>query len=122
MLEVRRAWLQELLGGTAPTPETAKMFLIQRALDLRARRPEPFEGAYEPLDAGEAAFAYARGGEVIAATPIREGGEAETVRIPESLRGRWRSVLTGAEVELGPLVTLADLAGALPVALLERHG
>ena len=54
--------------------ETAKMFLIQRALDLRARRPEPFAGAYEPLDAGGAAIAYARGGEVIAATPIRRGG------------------------------------------------
>ena len=119
--DLRRARLEELLGGAAPTRETAKMLLIQRALDLRARRPAPFEGAYEPLDAGDAAFAYARGGEAIAATPIREGGEAETVRIPEPLRGTWRSVLTGAEVELGAQATVADLAGDFPVALLERQ-
>ena len=80
--EERRAALEEVLRSGAPTRATAKMFLIHRALDLRARRPEPFAGAYEPLDAGEAAIAYARGGEVIAATPIREGGEAEAVRIP----------------------------------------
>jgi (1->4)-alpha-D-glucan 1-alpha-D-glucosylmutase len=119
--QVRRARLDELLRDGAPDRETAKMFLIRRALDLRARRPEPFEGAYEPLDAGEAAFAYARGGEVIAATPIREGGEAETVRIPVGLRGRWRSVLSGAEMELGARATIAGLAGGFPVALLERQ-
>jgi (1->4)-alpha-D-glucan 1-alpha-D-glucosylmutase len=119
--EMRRARLEELLGGAAPTGETAKMLLIQRALDLRARRPEPFEGDYEPLDAGKSAFAYARGGEVIAATPIREGGGAETIRVPEPLRGRWRSVLTGAEMELAAQATIADLAGVLPVALLERQ-
>ena len=93
-------------GGAAaaapPTRETAKMFLIHRALDLRARRPEAFAGAYEPLDAGEAAIAYARGGEVIAATPIREGGGAEAVRIPaDRCAARWRSVLTGAEIRAG---------------------
>ena len=119
--DLRRGRLDDLLAGGAPTRETAKMFLIQRALDLRARRPEPFEGAYEPLDAGEAAFAYARGGEVIAATPIREGGEAETVSIPAGLRGRWRRVLSGEEIELGAEATVTGLTGDFPVALLERQ-
>ena len=118
--EERRGALEEVLRGGAAARETAKMFLIQRALDLRARRPEPFAGPYEPLDAGEAAIAYARGGAVIAATPIREGGGAEAVRIPAALRGRWRSVLTGDEHELGAQAMVADLAGDFPVALLER--
>ena len=63
------------------------MFLIHRALGLRARRPEAFEGGYTPLDAGPRAFAYARGDAVIAATPVAEGGAASDVAIPAELRG-----------------------------------
>ncbi len=48
--------LEEVESGAAPRRETAKMFLIHRALGVRARRAEAFEGAYLPLDAGESAL------------------------------------------------------------------
>ena len=102
--------LDELESGAAPRRETAKMFLIHRALALRARRPEAFEGDYTPLDAGPDAFAYARGGEVIAATPLRAGGGG-TVAVPEALRGAWTNVLTGDDHDLGAEVAVDDLRG-----------
>lgn len=118
--DLRARLLAEVAGGAAPRRETAKMFLIHRALGLRARRPEAFDGGYVPLDAGPRAFAYARGDSVIAATPIAEGGAAAVVRVPAELRGRWRSVLTGEEMDLGEEITAGAMAGAFPVALLER--
>src|SRR4051794_36466156 len=39
-----------------------KLRLIREALALRARRPEAFEGAYEPVDLGPDVCAYRRGG------------------------------------------------------------
>jgi hypothetical protein len=42
------------------------------------------------------------------------------VRIPAALHGRWRSVLTGDEHDLGAEMQVATLAGPLAVALLER--
>ena len=57
----RREALAALRDGAAPTPETEKLFLIWRALDLRARRPDAFAGAYRPLEAGPGVCAYARG-------------------------------------------------------------
>ncbi len=117
---LRARLLEEVAGGAAPRRETAKMFLIHRALELRARRREAFAGDYLPLDAGPRAFAFARGGAVIAATPIAAGGEGATVAVPGDLRGPWWSVLTGADVELGTRARVGDLAGDLPVALLER--
>ncbi|MBJ7454595.1 MAG: malto-oligosyltrehalose synthase [Thermoleophilia bacterium] len=118
--DLRVRLLAEVAGGAAPRRETAKMFLIHRALGLRARRPEAFDGAYTPLGAGPRAFAYARGDAVIAATPVAEGGAASPVAIPAELRGAWRSVLTGDAVELGEEASVGRLAGAFPVALLER--
>ncbi len=116
----RARLLAEVAGGAAPRRETAKMFLIHRALGLRARLPNAFEGDYTPLDAGPRAFAYARAGAAIAATPIAADGAEAIVRIPAALRGGWRSVLTGEALEIGRLVTVGELAGAFPVALLER--
>jgi (1->4)-alpha-D-glucan 1-alpha-D-glucosylmutase len=118
--ERRRRLLDEVEAASAPTPETAKMFLIHRALALRARRPEAFEGSYRPLPAGPGAFAYVRGDAVIAAMPIRAGGGEETLGIPEDLRGPWRDALGGREIDLPPHPTVAELASVLPVALLER--
>ena len=112
--------LDEVESGAAPRRETAKMFLIHRALALRGRRPEAFEGSYRPLDAGPDAFAYARGDTVIAAMPLRVTGGGGPVQVPGDLRGRWTSVLTGEPVTLGAETDLADLTGALAVALLER--
>ena len=118
--ERRRRLLDDLLAGAPPTRETAKMFLIHRTLALRARRPEAFDGAYRPLEAGDRAFACARGDAVIAAMPIRADGAGEPIAIPEGLRGPWRDALGDREVGLGAEERLADLTSALPVALLER--
>src|ERR687888_379601 len=61
-VEGRRAALGQL---------ALKLDLIRRALALRARRPEPFAGAYDPVDAGSGVCAYVRGGEVLAVVPVR---------------------------------------------------
>ncbi len=116
----RRLMDDELKAGAASRRETAKMQLIRRALALRARRPAPFEGSYRPLDAGPRAFAYARGDEVIAVTPVRVDGDGSVLRIPPDLQGRWRNVLTDEDVELHSSAQVGGLTGPLPVALLER--
>jgi (1->4)-alpha-D-glucan 1-alpha-D-glucosylmutase len=137
----RREALAELRGGTEPTCETIKMFLIHRALDLRARRPEAFAGGYAPVPAGERCCAYLRGGPrpgaadaaaspgataqpaVLAATGIRSGVDGIQLDLPTSASGRWRDVLTGAELDLRGRVPLERIAfGDWPVALLERAG
>jgi len=116
----RRLMDDELAADAAPRRATAKMHLIRRALDLRARRAEAFAGGYRPLEAGPQAFAYARGDQVIAATPVRVDGDGSVLRIPPDLQGPWRNVLTGEDVPLHSSARVGDLAGPLPVALLER--
>jgi (1->4)-alpha-D-glucan 1-alpha-D-glucosylmutase len=95
--ERRRRALARLRAGERPTPGTAKLFLVLRALELRARRPEAFEGDYEPVEAGPDVCAFVRGGEVLVAVPLRPGARFEPP-------AGWRDAL-GAD---------------LPVALLER--
>src|SRR5262249_15572222 len=55
----RREALTEVLAGAA-VPH--KLFVIQRALALRARRPDAFTGSYSPIEAGPDAIAFTRGG------------------------------------------------------------
>ena len=57
----------------ARSRETRKLFVTLRLLGLRARRPEPFAGGYEPLDAGAGACAFVRGGEVLVVVGVRGG-------------------------------------------------
>ena len=57
---------------------------------------------------------------MIAAMPIRAGGEGERIAVPVDLRGRWRDVLGDRDLELAAEAGLGDLSGALPAALLER--
>ena len=93
----RREALDALRGGAAPTRETVKLWLIWRALDLRARRPEAFDGAYTPLEAGDGIVAFLRGdGAVLVAVRVRENAAPFTP--PE---GRWRDVLVGAPADYG---------------------
>jgi (1->4)-alpha-D-glucan 1-alpha-D-glucosylmutase len=94
------------LGATADR-DTLKLWIIREALALRARRPEAFGGAYEPLAAAPGTCAYLRGDDVAVAVPVR--GEAPEVELPP---GRWRDVLEG----LG-----ACLGGVRP-AVFERTG
>jgi (1->4)-alpha-D-glucan 1-alpha-D-glucosylmutase len=91
---------RELLGAPPTDPDTRKLWLIRELLALRARRPEAFAGSYEPLDAGPDTVAFARGGEVVVAVPVRgepsfsppAGGwstvvELAGIRVLEHLRG-----------------------------------
>jgi (1->4)-alpha-D-glucan 1-alpha-D-glucosylmutase len=120
--ERRHSALAELRSGAAPTRETIKLFLIERALALRARRPEAFAGTYAPLAAGERCCAYLRDSAVLAATAIREGSEGIELELPASAAGRWRDVLSGVELSLGGRVPLERIAFQdWPVALLERR-
>jgi len=113
----RRAALDALRGGAAPTDATMKLFLIWRALDLRARRPGAFAGAYEPVDAGPGACAYVRGGEVLAVVRVRPAG-APVLR---GIAGPWRDVLSGEARDLGAAAAVADVVDANGLALLERR-
>jgi (1->4)-alpha-D-glucan 1-alpha-D-glucosylmutase len=101
--ERRRALLDDVRAGAPPTDETRKLWLIHRALELRARRPEAFRGSYEPVDAGPDVCAFVRGGDVLAAAALR--GQRLELEPPP---GRWSDVLGGG--------------GEHGVALLERTG
>ena len=120
--ERRRRLLDGLLAGEPPRRETAKLFLIHRALALRARRPEAVRGLLPPARRrGAGAFAYARGDAVIAAMPIRPAG-APTRRSPSrrTCAGAGATSWATARSSSVAEARLAGLAGALPVALLER--
>ena len=77
--------LRERLLGSSDDP---KQRLTQRALELRARRAEAFEGDYEPVDLGPDVCAFTRGGEVLVAVPLRPGAQVD-VGAP------WREVEPG---------------------------
>jgi (1->4)-alpha-D-glucan 1-alpha-D-glucosylmutase len=89
--ELRRRLLAELGGGAAPAPETAKLYVIWKTLALRRRRPELFEGSYEPIDAGPDVCAFVCGGAVLVAVPLRPGASFE----PPS---GFNDVLEGADL------------------------
>jgi (1->4)-alpha-D-glucan 1-alpha-D-glucosylmutase len=103
----RREALDALRSGTAPTRETVKLWLIWRALDLRARRTEVFAGAYTPLEAGDGTVAFLRGaGEVLVAVRVREDAAPF---VPPA--GEWRDVLAGAPGDHG--LVLLERADAI---------
>ena len=114
--ERRRELLAEVRRGAAPTDETRKLWLIVRALTLRAHRPDAFSGDYAPLEAGDDAVAFLRGGAVLAACGLR-GEATETIDVPA---GTWRDVLGGGERRLAGPVPLAELLGEHGIALIAR--
>jgi (1->4)-alpha-D-glucan 1-alpha-D-glucosylmutase len=103
----------------------AKLHVVSRLLRLRREHTELFlaDSSYTPLDAGERAVAYVRGGRVVTVAPTRalqverSGWGEDAVELPE---GRWTDVLTGAE-QAGGRVRLADLVSGFPVAVLLRE-
>jgi (1->4)-alpha-D-glucan 1-alpha-D-glucosylmutase len=114
----RRAALARLHAGAAPWDfGSTKLLLIHRALALRARRPEPFAGAYRPVETGPGVCAYLRGDDVLVVVPVRAW---EGAVLALDAAERWRDVLTGEERELGPKAAVADLVARYGVALLER--
>jgi (1->4)-alpha-D-glucan 1-alpha-D-glucosylmutase len=69
----RRELLSDLMAGTPPTRETAKLYVIWKTLQLRARHPDAFAGAtYEPLEAGPGMCAFSRG-DIVVAVPVAPG-------------------------------------------------
>ena len=96
-----------------------KLRLIEAALDLRARRPGAFSGAYEPVEAGPGVCAYARGaGEVLVVVGLRGW---ETARLQGAPGGAFRHVISGREVEVAPGVAVSEVTGPLGLALLEAR-
>jgi (1->4)-alpha-D-glucan 1-alpha-D-glucosylmutase len=113
----RRRALAELRSGARPTRATRKLALIVRALELRARRPECFAGAYSPLAAGPGVCAYLRGEDVLAVVAIRPDGDEQLVEAPD---GIWRDALSGAEHDISRRPPVAEIVGADGIALLEK--
>jgi (1->4)-alpha-D-glucan 1-alpha-D-glucosylmutase len=116
----RRGVLAGLLDGAPVVAETRKLWLVWKLLGLRAARPEAFgaDGAYAPLDVGEAACAFVRGGDVVVAVGVREDAwRSVSVPLPE---GSWRPVLSeGADPVAGSFV-LGEAAPEDGIAVLER--
>ena len=82
--------LAGIAAGGSPTRETVKLFVIHRLLALRARHPEAFAGAYQPVDAGEGTCAFGRGPDIVVAVPLKDD-------IPDFERpaGKWLNQLDG---------------------------
>jgi len=105
------------LADPRPSGRTRKLWLIKRALELRARRPEAFTGAYEPLDAGPDAIAFVRGDSILAAAVIR--ATAATLTLPP---GPWHDVLSGTSLHHDSNeIAVESLCGDHGIALLERR-
>jgi (1->4)-alpha-D-glucan 1-alpha-D-glucosylmutase len=117
--ELLRRLLAEVLSGAPPRAETRKLALVARALDLRRRRPEEFDGGYMPLEAGPRVVAFLRGRDVLVVAPLVEDVAAD-FELPDAVEGLWRDVVTGVERDLGGVVSVPDLVAEFPVALLER--
>jgi (1->4)-alpha-D-glucan 1-alpha-D-glucosylmutase len=118
--ERRRSALAALRAGAQPSSETAKLHVIAAALELRARRPEPFAGSYLSVAAGPGVCAFMRGEhDVLVVVPVRPDGITSLV-LPDCAAGEWRDVLAGEVCELERVVQLEQVIGPLGVGLLER--
>ncbi len=106
-----------------------KLWLIQKVLQYRNRRPELFgpEGEYKPLTAaGESAehvFAFMRGNGAITVVPrlvmgIQDGWGDTSIQLP---LGTWKSVLNRTTSVYSGEVKLSELLSGFPVTLLERE-
>ena len=89
--DARRQAMDEIRAGAEPSERTRKLWLIVRALDLRARRPEAFEDGYRAVPAAEGVCAFTRGDDVFVAVATREEWDAE----PPIPGGEWDDVLAG---------------------------
>jgi (1->4)-alpha-D-glucan 1-alpha-D-glucosylmutase len=89
--DARRAAMDAIRDGAAPTRETRKLWLIVKALALRAERAEAFTGGYEAIDAGDGVCAFTRDGDVFVAVATRQGWDGG----PPLPDGDWVDVLEG---------------------------
>jgi (1->4)-alpha-D-glucan 1-alpha-D-glucosylmutase len=114
----RREALDALRRGAAPSPSTMKLYVIWKALELRARREAAFAGSYEPLPAGPGVCAYLRGGSVLVVVPVRDFDDATV----SGVAGRWRDVMGGGERDVAREVAVSELVAAYGIGLFERLG
>ena len=119
---LRQALLRRLMGGSPPVGETDKLWLTLRLLTLRARRPEPFRGGYEPVAAGEDACAYVRGGEVLVVVVVAVAARGRPRGRMEAPAGRWQDVLRGGERSFDRQVAIEDVVDENGLAVFERVG
>jgi (1->4)-alpha-D-glucan 1-alpha-D-glucosylmutase len=121
--EWREAMAGRLVGGASAhtEPGLRKLALTRALLGLRIRRPAAFapDGGYEPLDVGDDALAFTRGGEVLVCVGVRR--DAPTGALPP-LPGVWRDLLGGTRRSLDGGLALARVLDAHGVAVLERVG
>jgi len=103
-----------------------KLFVIQRALQVRRERPVNFgvSGEYTPiLASGEKAkhvFAFLRGKNVAVVVPRLSSRVQDWQKTEISLpAGTWTNAFTGAELQGGTL-TIAPFFSEFPVALLTK--
>ena len=115
----RRDALAGLLAGEPPTEATRKLFVLHRALDLRRRRPEPFSGAYRPLEAGPATVAFTRGDDEVAVVVALRPDPGACVALPA---GAWQDRLADRPVHVDDSPTdVATLIGPWRLALLDAR-
>ncbi len=114
----RQAMLRRLMGGSPPAAQTRKLFVTLRLLGLRGRRPAPFAGGYEPIDAGPGTCAFVRGGDVLVVVGLR--GAPFEGTLSELPGGRWRDVLRGEERSFDTRQPVAGVVGEPGVAVFER--
>ena len=117
----RQAMLRRLMGGSPPVAETRKLFLIAAAAG--APRPAPRavrRRRYEPLDAGPAACAFVRGGEVLVVVglPGRRRRSAGALHGPAGRTLARRAPRRGALVR--PARAAGTVVGDYGIAVFER--
>jgi (1->4)-alpha-D-glucan 1-alpha-D-glucosylmutase len=125
----RRDALASLDSGAPVDRTNIKLHLIRRALALRATRPEPFAGAYNPLPADDRLCAFTRGDdEILAVGALRESTADATFQLPADATGEWHNALAGPSLDASPAATLGTTVpfdeirfGDWPVALFERQ-
>jgi (1->4)-alpha-D-glucan 1-alpha-D-glucosylmutase len=119
----RRARLERLDEGKAPADlSDEKLLVVSRTLRLRRKHPQWFGAAssYTPVTTSTPhAVAFSRGASVVTVVSRlvarAPGWDDETLDLPP---GQWRDVFTDATYD-GGAIPLAELLGALPVALLQ---
>jgi (1->4)-alpha-D-glucan 1-alpha-D-glucosylmutase len=115
--EARSAALARLRNGEAPRDygETKLLFIL-RALEVRARRPESFDGAYDPLKSASGICAFLRGRDVLVMVPIRDWSDAKL----SGAEGVWRDVFSGESQSLAASTPVAPLIAQHGVGLFHR--
>jgi (1->4)-alpha-D-glucan 1-alpha-D-glucosylmutase len=91
--ERRRDALADLRAGSPPTRATAKLFVTELLLQLRARQVDAFSRPSITIESGPSTCAFARGDDVVVVVPTRDA----PARLPVLPGDGWRNVLAPLE-------------------------